>query len=233
MSLQLSAPQPLTADHLLNEFACGETSLDEWLKRRALANQTSGASGTFVVVDPERRIYGYYAMAADAVLHQLATSGVRRKRPDHVSVMVLARLAVDGRALDIQLGAALRRVAVQRAVAASQNACVRALLVSALHERARQFYLHYGIQESPQHPMTLMLRLNTVSGSAKRRSQATAANGLPSSRSSTALRHGSGWRTWIGSNATSMYTALCRTSTMTTSTLVDAGKRLCKKEQFR
>lgn len=197
MSLQLSASQPLTADHLLNEFACAEASLDEWLKRRALANQTSGASSTFVVADPERRIYGYYAMAADAVSHQIATSGVRRKRPDPVPVMVPARLAVDGRAQDSQLGAALRRVAVQRAVAASQNACVRALLVHALHERARQFYLHYGIQESPQHPMTLMLRLNTVSGSAKRRSQATAANGLPSSpaaplRSTTATAGGPG-----------------------------------------
>ena len=164
----------------------------------ALANATSVASRTFAVADHERRIYGYYAMAADAVSHQLATSGVRRKRPDPVPVMVPARLAVDGRAQDIQLGAALRRVAVQRAVAASQNACVRALLVHALHERARQFYLHYGIQESPQHPMTLMLRLNTVSGSAtRRRSQATAANGLPSSpaaplRSTTATAGGPG-----------------------------------------
>jgi hypothetical protein len=33
------------------------------------------------------------------------------------------------------------------------------LLVHALHERARQFYEHYGFQASPVHPMTLMLRL--------------------------------------------------------------------------
>lgn len=164
MSLQLSAPQLLTTDHLLSEFACGEVSLDEWLKRRALANQTSGASRTFVVTDPERRTYGYYAMAAGAVSHQLATSGVRRNMPDPVPVMVLARLAVDCRAQGIQLGAALLRDAVQRAVAVSRNAGVRALLVHALHERARHFYLHYGFQESPQHPMTLMLRLNTISG---------------------------------------------------------------------
>jgi hypothetical protein len=52
--------------------------------------------------------------------------------------------------------------AVGRAVSVSQNAGVRALLVQALHERAKHFYEHYGFQESPQHPMTLMLRLNTV-----------------------------------------------------------------------
>ena len=49
MSFQLSAPQPLLAVHRVDEFACGEVLLDEWLKRRALANQLSGASRTFVV----------------------------------------------------------------------------------------------------------------------------------------------------------------------------------------
>ena len=162
MSLALSAPQPLAATHLLDGFACGETSLDEWLKRRAMTNQLSGASRTFVIADLDGRVYGYYAMAAGAVSHQMATSGVRRNMPDPVPVMVLARLAIDHRAQGVKLGAALLQDAVNRAVAVSQNAGVRALLVHALHDRAKQFYEHYGFQESPQHPMTLMLRLNTV-----------------------------------------------------------------------
>jgi len=162
MSLQLSAPQPLAATHLLDGFASGEASLDEWLKRRALSNQSSGASRAFVVTDQEERVFGYYAMAAGAVSHQMATSGVRRNMPAPIPVMVLARLAIDDRVQGIKLGAALLQDAVNRAVAVSQNAGVRALLVHALHDRARQFYEHYGFQESPQHPMTLMLRLNTV-----------------------------------------------------------------------
>lgn len=162
MSLQLSAPAPLTAAHLLAEFGCGEASLDEWVKRRALANQQSGASRTFVIADQDARIYGYYAMAAGAVSHQEATSNVRRNMPDPIPVMVLARLAVDQRAQGIKLGAALLQDAVNRAVAVSHNAGVRALLVHAIDERAKQFYEHYGFQESPQHPMTLMLRLNSM-----------------------------------------------------------------------
>lgn len=157
MSLQLRAPEPLAAPHLLTEFECGEASLDEWLKRRALANQQTGASRTFVVADHDGRVYGYYAMAAGAVSHQAATGGVRRNMPDPVPVMVLARLAVDRRAQGIKLGAALLQDAVNRAVAVSQNAGVRALLVHALDDRAKQFYEHYGFLESPQHPMTLML----------------------------------------------------------------------------
>ena len=159
MSVLLSAPQPLTAAHFLDGFACGEASLDEWLKRRALVNQLSGASRTFVVPDQGACVVGYYAMAAGAVSHQMATGGVRRNMPDPVPVMVLARLAVDQRAQGIKLGAALLQDAVKRAVSVSQQVGVRALLVHALHDRAKAFYEYYGFQESPLHPMTLMLRL--------------------------------------------------------------------------
>ena len=75
MSLRLWAPQPLTARHLLDTFDCGEPSLDEWLKRRALANQLGGASRTFVVADAEDRAVGYYSLAAGAVSRNLATGG--------------------------------------------------------------------------------------------------------------------------------------------------------------
>jgi GNAT superfamily N-acetyltransferase len=133
--------------------------LDEWLKRRALANQASGASRTFVVTDEERQVVAYYAVAAGAVAHRDATRSVRQNMPDPVPVMLLARLAVDVRAQGRKLGAALLQDAVQRCAMVSQNMGVRAVLVHALNEHARRFYEHYGFSPSPVHPMTLMLRL--------------------------------------------------------------------------
>lgn len=162
LNLSLKAPEPLTAAHRLDDFECGEAELDDWLKRRALANHASGASRTFVVAEQNGRVCGYYAMAAGAVSHQLATSRVRRNMPEPVPVMVLARLAVASDMQGQQLGAALLQDAIYRTLAVAQNAGVRALLVHALHERAKQFYKHYGFQSSPMHPMTLMLRLNSV-----------------------------------------------------------------------
>jgi len=159
--MKLHAPQPLTADHQIDAFKCGETSLDEWLKRRALLNQASGASRTFVVVDDNPTVMGYYALAAGAVHHQDATRSIRQNMPDPLPVMVLARLAVDLRAQGMQLGAGLLRDAVERSLAVAQNAGVRALLVHALHERAKQFYLYFGFQASPVHLLTLMLRLKS------------------------------------------------------------------------
>jgi predicted N-acetyltransferase YhbS len=159
--MKLHAPQPLTADHQTDAFKCGETSLDEWLKRRALLNQASGASRTFVVLDDNHTVVGYYALAAGAVHHKDATRSIRQNMPDPLPVMVLARLAVDLRAQGIQLGAGLLRDAVERSLAVAQNAGVRALLVHALHDRAKQFYLYFGFQASPVHPLTLMLRLKS------------------------------------------------------------------------
>lgn len=160
MSLDLVAPKPLTLDHDCIDFSCGEPVLDEWLKRRAMANQVSGASRTFVVADKAHRVYGYYAMAAGAVSHQLATGGVRRNMPDPLPVMVLARLAVDTQAQGIKLGGSLLQDAVSRAVSVANNTGVRALLVHALHERAKLFYEYYGFQASPVDPLVLMLRLS-------------------------------------------------------------------------
>ena len=95
MILQYVPPAPLLAKHQFDRFQCGENTLDDWLRRRALTNQLSGASRTFVVADLADRIYGYYALAAGAVSHDLARSGVRRNMPDPIPVIVLARLAVD------------------------------------------------------------------------------------------------------------------------------------------
>lgn len=159
MTLQLGSPKALATEHALDQFACGEASLDEWLKRRAISNQLNGASRTFVVANPEKRVYGYYALSAGAVSHQIAGSALRRNMPDPIPVLILARLAVDQQAQGIKLGGALLQDAANRAIAVAQNAGVRALAVHALHEHAKRFYEHYGFQSSPLDAMVLLMRL--------------------------------------------------------------------------
>ena len=163
MRFDFVAPQPLTSSHSCTDFSSGERVLDDWLKRRAIINQASGASRTFVVADKDLRVWGYYALAAGAVSHQLATGGIRRNMPDPIPVMVLGRLAVDLRAQGNKLGGSLLQDAVNRAIIVAQNTGVRALLVHALSESAKRFYEYYGFQASPADPLILMLRLNQPS----------------------------------------------------------------------
>ncbi|MBV8209236.1 MAG: GNAT family N-acetyltransferase, partial [Burkholderiaceae bacterium] len=89
----LAAPELFADHHALEHFDSGVAALDEWLKRRAAANQASGASRTYVVCDADQ-VVGYYALASHAVAAVAATGRVRRNMPDPVPVVVLGRLAV-------------------------------------------------------------------------------------------------------------------------------------------
>jgi GNAT superfamily N-acetyltransferase len=152
----LDAPAPLTAEHDVSPFTSGEPALDDWLRRRALPNQASGASRTYVVA-ASGRVVGYYAIANGAVALVDAPGRVRRNMPDPIPVMVLARLAVDQAWHGQGLGQALLRDAILRTLQAAQIAGIRAILVHAISDDARRFYLRHGFVESTAAPMTLMI----------------------------------------------------------------------------
>lgn len=157
----LSAPQPLAGHHQLAGFDSGEPSLDDWLKRRALRNQANGSSRTYVVCEGDA-VIGYYCLAAGAIDHAEAPSRMKRNRPDPVPVLVLGRLAIHKDHHQQGIGTALLDDAIRRAMQAAEIAGVTALLVHAISEPARRFYLSRGFVESPIKPMTLCLMLATV-----------------------------------------------------------------------
>jgi GNAT superfamily N-acetyltransferase len=157
----LSAPEPLSAQHRLDDFRSGEASLDDWLRRRALKNESSGSSRTYVIC-ADGAVIGFYCLAAGAIGHAEATPALRRNRPDPIPVLVLGRLAIHQDWQQQGLGTALLRDAILRAAQAAEIAGVTALLVHALSEEARRFYRSRGFIESPLKPMTLCLLLATV-----------------------------------------------------------------------
>jgi GNAT superfamily N-acetyltransferase len=154
----LSAPEPLTPGHAIAEFDCGVASLDAWLQRRAAANQVSGASRSFVVCD-DGRVVGYYALAASAVAPAAAAGRFKRNMPDPVPVVVLGRLAVARSHHGRGLGRALFQDAARRVIHATDAIGIRGMVVHALSEEAKAFYLRLGLDESPLEPMTLMVTI--------------------------------------------------------------------------
>ena len=161
MSQVVSAPEHLTGGHDVSAFDCGVPQLNDWLKRRALQNETHRASRTFVVT-ASGRVVGYYALATGAVAHAEATGRVRRNLPEPIPVMVLARLAVDRAYQGAGLGAALLKDALLRTLQAAEVAGIRAVLLHAVSDEAKGFYRYHGFAESPLDPMTMMVTLVDV-----------------------------------------------------------------------
>jgi GNAT superfamily N-acetyltransferase len=160
-SLKLSLPEPISSDHLVDDFDCGELSLDHWLKKRALKNQASDASRCFVICDG-RSVIGYYSLSAGGISHEAAPKAMRRNMPDPLPVLLIGRLAIDKKYHNQGLGRALLRDAMLRAVHIASDTGVFAIMVHALSEQAKRFYLSSGFVESPLQPMTLIMTLATV-----------------------------------------------------------------------
>jgi len=159
--MALSAPEPLAEHHDLSLFDSGEPSLDDWLKKRALANQVSGASRTFVVCDG-KRVMGYYALASGAVTVANVPGKFKRNMPDPIPVVLLGRLAIDRALQGKGTGRALFRDAALRISHAADTIGIRGILVHALSESARKFYLALGFVECPNEPLVLVVTLQDL-----------------------------------------------------------------------
>jgi GNAT superfamily N-acetyltransferase len=157
----LTAPAPIAPVHSADNFDCGITSLNQWIRQQALKNEASGASRTFVVCSGEE-VIGYYALATGSVLRQQAPGKIKREMPNPIPIMVLGRLAVDIKWQGTGLGSGLLRDALLRTYNVSKQVGIRALLVHALSEEAKNFYLRHCFMPSPIEPMTLLLNLREV-----------------------------------------------------------------------
>lgn len=156
-----TAPEPLSDRHQFASFDSGVPSLDDWLKRRATQNQASGASRTFVACEGDT-VVGYYALASSAVAPSATPGRFRRNMPDPIPVVVLGRLAVARSHQGSGLGRALFQDAARRVIHAAEVIGIRGMLVHAISDEAKGFYLRLGLDESPLEPMTLMVTITDL-----------------------------------------------------------------------
>lgn len=156
--MRLSPPVPLHAEHVVSGFVCGHPSLDDWLKRRALANQKAGVSRTYVVTY-DHRVVAYYALASGALACTAATGKLKRNMPDPTPMAILGRLAIDTAFQGKGLGRALFRDAALRVLSAAGTIGIRGLIVHAISDDVAAFYRALGLDASPAEPRTLMITL--------------------------------------------------------------------------
>ena len=158
--------QPLTADHELESFDCGSQEQTSWLRRHARQGHQSDTAKVYVVCRrDDRRVIGYYALAAGSLAHDAVppriTKGIGRYP---VPVVILTRLGVDNSEQGRGLGSALVRDALLQTASIAERFGVRALLVHAESGRAAAFYVRLGIgfESSPTDPLHLVLLMKDL-----------------------------------------------------------------------
>lgn len=157
----LTAPSLLSNEHNVDNFDCNEPTLNDWLKKRAAKNNAADASRCFVICE-DKKVVGYYSLSVGAINRGSAPKSMQRNMPDTLPVLVLGRLAVDKNYHNKGLGSGLLRDAMIRSVNIAQDAGVFAVLIHALSDEAKQFYISRGFVESPIVPMTLFMTLATI-----------------------------------------------------------------------
>ena len=154
-------PELLTADHDADRFDCGDESLSEWLRLRAMRNQGDGSSRTWVVTYGGR-VVAYYASSTAVLARETAPGRIRRNQPDPIPAMLLGRLAVDRDHQGKGLAAALLKHFLGKALEVSELTGLRLVLVHANSAQAADFYSHFEFEASSFDDLTFMLLLSDI-----------------------------------------------------------------------
>ena len=152
----------LAATDATQSFDCGDIELNRFLRRFALVSQQSDSAQTYVCCR-DGEVVGYYSLAVGSVEPAGAAPRVAKGLPRHpVPVMILARLAVDRQHQRVGLGKSLLRDALLRSAQAADIAGIRALLVHAKDDAARNWYLNWEFEPSTTDPLHLFLLMKDI-----------------------------------------------------------------------
>jgi GNAT superfamily N-acetyltransferase len=147
----------------LNRFDCGNEALNIWLKRFAWTNVQNDSARVYVLHQDDNVVLGYYALTAGSVSRAEAPHRISKGLAAHpIGVAVLGRLAVDSSHQGKGLGVSLLQDALMRVEQAAETIAIRAVLVQAIDETARDFYLRFGFSPSPIDDLRLMLLMKDL-----------------------------------------------------------------------
>lgn len=163
MTTQLYQPiRKLTSSDKVDAFDCGQLALNQFLQRFALSSQKANSAQTYVCCVDET-VLGFYSLAVGSVEPADAAPRIVKGIARHpVPVMILARLAVDVNHQGLGLGRALLKDALLRTAHAADIAGIRALLIHAKDDAARQWYMNWEFEPSETNTSHLFLLLKDL-----------------------------------------------------------------------
>ncbi|MBE5691315.1 MAG: N-acetyltransferase [Sutterella sp.] len=151
-------PRPLQQadESRLPGFDSGSEPLNRWLAQKALHNEKTGGSRTYVVSTETGELAGYFCLAAHSVEHGDLKAKCRRNMPNPVPTILLGRLAVDKKYAGRGLGKSMLLAAIRASIEIAKSIGVAAVVVHPLSEEAEHFYLKNGFAYAREgNPMLL------------------------------------------------------------------------------
>jgi predicted GNAT family N-acyltransferase len=150
----------LSSHHDRRDFDCGVEELNAYLQRYSSQHERKGIGRTYVATkNDDTRVLGYYTISSSAVGCEVVPENLPRHS---VPVALIGRLAVDITARGQRLGETLLIHSLQSTQQAARIIGIYAVVVDALDESAKRFYLKYGFQELTDDPLHLYLPMKLI-----------------------------------------------------------------------
>lgn len=148
--------------HDRERFDSGEPVLDEWLRHYAGQNRRRDTAATWVIADADNVVVAYASIAMTGIDRSAAPETLAKGAPDPVPALLLGRLAVDQRHAGLGIGTALAGHVLATAAELNEKAACRAVVVTALNSKARDWWERLGFNPFDPHADQLDLYLLTA-----------------------------------------------------------------------
>lgn len=162
MSYTLVSIKQITSKSSLKQFDCDIPALNEFLSRYALKNDELGIGKTFIALNNDNKILGYFTLATAQISFEDIPEPYRMKLPKYpIPALRLARLAVDKHFQGNGIGKELLRDVFKKILSVAEITAVKFIIVDA-KETSKSFYEHYGFIRFSKQNLSYFIPIETV-----------------------------------------------------------------------
>lgn len=156
--------EPIDKKHNRKTFTCKNLPLAEYLQRHARQNDENNIAKAFVAVDDKDTVHGYYTLSTTNIEFEEFPEEDSKGLPKYpIPAALIGKLAVDENTEGQGLGSRLLIDALQRVLTAAEEVTIKVVIVDAIDEQAKGYYLRFGFIELPGHNLKLFLPIETIS----------------------------------------------------------------------
>lgn len=146
----------------LKSFDCEIDVLNEFLSKYAQKNDKLGIGKTFIALNQQDKIVGYFTLATAQVAYQEIPDDYRGKLPKYpIPALRIARLSVDKELEGKGVGKWLLAQAFIKIIQVADVTGIYFIIVDA-KETSKSFYEHYGFIKFKDEDLTYFILVDTV-----------------------------------------------------------------------